>query len=246
MKLSAFYRAIGPFLRGQATHEDAVRDLYQPEARRTRDAARLAIYGRFCRLHRFEVLDSVFPYGKQAVGALRGEEAWEDLVERYFRAHPMKSFELNENGACFPEFLAGDLKAMWPAWLPELLDFEWWEWQTQIAPDDALDMEPDRGPLRLGATVEARQYNHDLLGWLDQGRAGPAPEAKQSLVLFWRDRDLCARREPASMLEMLVMKMVSEGQTIGDVLAQGSGLPRAALEDTLADLRQAGIVLGLE
>src|SRR6185436_18045941 len=119
-----------------------------------------------------------------------GPGAWEELIDAYFHAHPMRSFELNENGVQLPAFLA-EKGAGLPELLPELADLEWWEWQTQIAPHAPEDLTPDRGPLRLGATVELRRYGFDLVAWLDQeGERPPAPAAEESLVLFWRDREL--------------------------------------------------------
>ena len=59
MKLQDFYRRVGPFLLGEQSHSDAVLALYGSEPPQP-DAERLAIYGRFCRNHRHEVLDGIF------------------------------------------------------------------------------------------------------------------------------------------------------------------------------------------
>ena len=59
MKLRAFFGAITPFLEGRASHDETSRALYGSPEGGTRasdkDARRLAIYGRFCRIHRFEI-----------------------------------------------------------------------------------------------------------------------------------------------------------------------------------------------
>lgn len=236
MKLEPFYQAIGPFLLGETDHETAVRVIYGGEqAAGGVDAERLRIYGAFCRIHRHEAL-SLFSYCEAAVVHHLGQPAWDDLVDRYFRAHPMHHWELNANGVHLSEFLAQNPMAALP-FLAELADFEWWEWQTQVAPD-AGTQAAEQGPLRLGDTVELRHYHYDFVGWLDthatadMATAG-LPEPGEHLILFWRDREEDLRREPASQEELMVLRLVSEGAKI----PQG-------LRETAADLHAAGIILG--
>jgi hypothetical protein len=157
----------------------------------------------------------------------------------------MRDFELNANVAEVPAFLADYAPQVGlPPWLPELADLEWWEWQTLIAPGER-DPEEGSGP-RLVSTVELRPYHHDLVGWLaeDAPERAPEPEASESLVLFWRDRDLELRRENASPLDLLVLKAISEGLPL-EAAARAAGAPVKALEETLRDLAEAGIVLGV-
>ena len=247
MKLDAFYAAIGPFLLGDIDHAAGVRALYGCDGGRDGDcngdgqggvdAERLRIYGAFCRTHRHEAL-SVYGHCEAAMIHHLGRAAWDDLVDRYFRAHPMRNWELNANGMHLPEFLAKHGVDRLP-FLAELADFEWWEWQTQVAPDAPEEKDPDRGPLRLGDTVELRQYSHDFLDWLDERDAktdmasAGLPERGEHLVLFWRDRDDDLRREPASPEELLVLRLVSEGGKIPE-----------DLRETVDDLFAAGILLG--
>ncbi len=245
MKLQDFFATVGPFLHGRASHADTVRTLYgAPQGRAEVDARRLAIYGRFARLHRFEVADSIYPHLRRAVLAHGGEAAWERLVEAHFQRHPMRHFELNTNAVHLPEFLQGYVQEEGlPAWLPELADFEWWEWRTLIAPNDAP--EEGSGP-RLSASVELRPYAHDLVEWLDTpaDERPEAPEAGERIVLFWRTPDFRLRRENTSPLELLVLKAVSEGLTLGDAAAS-AGASREALEETFQDLARAGILVGV-
>jgi hypothetical protein len=240
MKLDSFFEIISPYMEGRAGHQETVRLLYGEDGGDTQDARRLRIYGAFCRTHRHEVLD-LYAHCRAAVVQALGEAAWDDLVERYFRAHPMTSWELNENGVHLPEFLSNQPVEALP-FLPELADFEWWEWQTQIAPDAEEDRDPETGPLRLSATVELRRYGHDFIDWLDRRdaatdikQAGP-PGPGEHFVLFWRDRDGDMRREAAAPQELHVLHLVSQGQATPEALAP--------LEDTFADLYEAGILLG--
>jgi hypothetical protein len=258
--LQPFFDILGPFLLGQASHPETVERLYGDAARgrARRDAERLAIYGRFCRIHRKQAL-SLFEATRAAIVAAAGEPAWDAWVERYFVAHPMHHFELNHNAEGFPAFLAEAIAAGEPALPPfvaELADLEWCEWQVRVAPDapadaghdgqDLRDPARDRGPLRLASTVDLRPYRYDLVGWLDaeEEERPESPEARDSLVIFWRSRELTSRREPAQPSELLVIKALVEGLAIDEALAARVGLRWDALHETLADLHAAGIVLG--
>ena len=78
MKLQDFYCRVGPFLLGEQDHPDAVLALYG-SAPPQPDAERLAIYGRFCRNHRHEVLDGIYVALRALVVARCGEERWDPV-----------------------------------------------------------------------------------------------------------------------------------------------------------------------
>ena len=246
--LQTFFAQIGPFLLGTQDHAQTVQALYGSKGKTSIDAQRLEIYGRFCQTHRFEAVDSVFSACRQAVLQHQGDAAWAALVHRYFLAHPMHHFELNQNGEHLPTFLAAEAEAgRVPAFLPALADFDWWEWQVQSAPDDPADAQPDEGPLRLGSTVDVRPYAWDLLGYVKDPGATAAPAAKDGepqLIVFWRDRSLDGRREQAHPLELLVIKAVIEGVALNQDLAKRIGVSTKLLKETAQDLLAAGILLG--
>lgn len=236
MKLAPFFEVMAPFLNGHAEHEPTVRALYRGDARHARDAARLAIYGNFCRIHRSDALSGVHSETHAEALKLSGEPLWQKIADGFFREHPMRHAELNENAAELSAWLRANAAPLaLPAWLGELAELEWWEWRTMIAEDAAADAAPDAGPLRLATTVELRPFTHDLVGWLDDERLAPAPEATDTLVLFWRDRDLTARRGNATVEELALLRLVHEGKAVD---------PAGPLEQTLDDLRSAGILLG--
>lgn len=249
MKLAEFFTAVGPFLEGRVDEDTAARALYGDAADGAEAArrARLALYGRFCRLHRHSVLESVYQQTHATVLRLGGVAGWDALVEDYFRAHPMRHFELNANGVGLPGFLGDYARDRgWPEYVAEQADLEWWWWQMLIAADDAGDEEKgDEGRrLRLASTTELRPYGHDLVTWLDTGEepASEGPAARATIVLFWRDRDLDARRENATEIELLVLKAVSEGQFPAALIE--AGVPEENVLATLEDLRRAGVILG--
>jgi len=238
VKLQPFFAAIEPFLNGRAPHAEAAQSLYGGAAQHAKDAARLAIYGNFCAIHRSNAAGGVHRDTKEAVLQIGGEALWDRIVEQFFLAHPMRHAELNDNAAELGAFLKERADPLGvPAWLGELAELEWWEWRTQIAADDPADATPDEGPLRLGSSVELRPFAHDLVGWLDEGRAAgtPAPWKSEVVVLFWRDRELSALRANTSPEELQILALVHAGTPID------AGGP---LAETLADLRGADILLG--
>jgi hypothetical protein len=246
MKLADFYARIAPYLLGKIDHDAVVPALWgdSPPAR---DADRLRIYGRFCQQHRQETIDGLFPACRSVVVAAAGEESWYALIEEYFFAHPMHHFELNRNGEHFAEFLATPGAADLPPFLPALADLEWWDWQTTVAPDEQSDAEPADGALRLHSSVELRPYDYDLITWLDEYPAPerpPAPEPEQTVVVFWRDRELDSRRELASPLELMIIKAVVESVPLSGELAARLAVSPAELAEKVADLQEARILLG--
>lgn len=253
--IEQFFAQIGPYLHGAASYDETVQALFGDSAAGSAaiHARRLAIYGRFCGQQRREAL-KVFEACEAAINRHgppdgSGETAWECWVDRYFVAHPMHHFEINQNGEFFPEFLAAALQEQptaLPPFIAELADFEWWEWLVSTAPDGESDQPADAGPLRLASTVDLRPYRYDLIGWLDtdpEERAA-APVASENIVVFFRDRALRGRREPAQPLELVIFKAILEGVPIDAALAAQVGVDVALLSETLADLQAAGIVLG--
>lgn len=178
MKLAPFYERIGPFLEGKVGLDETKRALFG--AQPPRDAHRLAIYQRFCREHRNTATGGVHVLTRELITASRGEAFWRQLVEDYFARHPMHHAEINENGAHLSAFLAS--RPEWPTLWSALADFEWWEWQTFIAKDDAGDH--DEGPLRLAATVELRPYGWNFVAWLDAEERAEEPPREDVLVLL--------------------------------------------------------------
>lgn len=227
MKLEHFYAKVAPLLEGQSTVEQTVDSLFG--ANPPSEAQRLAIYERFCRAHRDTATGGVHSILKEEVIRSHGLAAWKQLVEDYFRAHPMQHVEINENGAHLAAYLAkrSDLHAHWS----ELADFEWWEWQTFIAPDSAADANPQQGPLRIASTVELRPYRWNFIDWLAQDNRAAAPLAENIVVLFWRNQNLEARRAIAHPNELHVLKSIHDGLAVSDC-------------STLVELQSAHVVLG--
>jgi hypothetical protein len=230
MTLDDLLAGIAPLLEGQATLPEAAEKLYGAAWRDSADAQRLSIYAAFCAQHRLDALTHVYADTRRAIVAEQGEAAWERIVARYFLKNPMHHVELNENGVHFSTFIRDNASELAP-WLPELADFEWWEWQTRNA---ARDGDERAGPLRLSKTVEARPYHFDFVGWLE-GSGTVAPESVETLVIFWRDRDDDTRRENLCAVELAVIAAVVNGAPL-----------EARDQEAIDDLSTAGILVGSE
>lgn len=218
MKLDEVFDVVAPYLEGRTSSEVTQKKLWNGAP--LRDSHRLEIYARFCAAHRDTATGGVHQVLREVAG-----ERWPALVSAYFVEHPMHAVEINENGAKLAEWLSKRDDV--PAWWSQLADFEWWEWQTLVAPDSQSDV--DGGALRIASTVELRPYAFDFVRWLDD-RTGE-PEARENLVVFWRNRELDARRGRVTAEELAVLKAVNEG-----VEFERNG--------TFDDLHAAGILLG--
>ena len=73
-----------------------------------------------------------------------------------------------------------------------------------------------------------------------------APAQRDSIVLFYRDRELARQRESATGLTMLIIKAVVEAVPLDEKLATQLGLPLKALKAEVAELREKGVLLGKE
>jgi hypothetical protein len=238
MKLAALFAAMQGLAEGGI--DEVARGLYGETSLAM--ARRLAVYARSLRQQRFEAVDHVFAQTKGAICALGGEAAWSEVVDRYFRTHPARRFEINANGEELPTFLRESLAHL-PAWISELGDFEWWAWQAECARDG--DDRPE-GAVRLASTVELRAYEHDLPRWLEADARPDAPEARKTIVLFWRDRDEDSRQVVATLPVVAVLKWVFEDRHTGDPVACASaaGVTSAEWTKTVALLRDCGVLVG--
>jgi hypothetical protein len=223
MKLAELYTHVGPYLEGRASFVDTQHALFGRSS--PADAQRLHIYQRFCAQHRNTATGGVHQVLREVITAQGGESLWNEVVMAYFQEHPMHHVEINENGAHLAAFLSR--QTQYPPFWAGLADFEWWEWQTAIAPDEPAPA----GSLRLSATVELRPYAYNFVDWLAESPRAETPPRQDVTVLFWRNRSLDARRALVTRDELAVLKAVFEGQPV-------------ERSETFQDLLAAGIVVG--
>jgi hypothetical protein len=185
----------------------------------------VAFYAKLAQKAREALLAGMFPHARHAVTRDLGVDAWHALVEAYFEAHAERSFVRHANARAFPAFVATHGGA--PAWLAELADFEWHEWQVEIAPRVASDDEPAVGPLRACSTLRVRSYAHDIVAWIDERDRAGEPFASPTACAFWQGAQAVSFRNALAPAHLAAL----------------ADLERAE-PDTLEELRGAEIVLG--
>lgn len=234
MSLQAFFEAMGPYLRGQSSHEEVANLLFGKE-HSGRDAIRLRAYQEECEHLRQTALDPMFQLTRKRVLAGKTKLSWARLSELYLERHPIRDLLLADAARHFPKFLQEMTTVAGIApWWPQLADFELRRHRSFIAEDeDGLE-----GPLRIAASVDWRDYEFGILDWtLVQSSEGPA--RAHSVVLFWRDGKMIPRQANVGALEIDLLKRV-EGQD--QALEMESVAPTDKL--LIDAMRAAGILVG--
>ena len=231
MRLGEFFAAIEPALVGRAGVAETAATLGV-------DPRRLEVYATFCDNHRRDLLASIYPGVRRALGA-----RWAATYRAFFLARPPRDWELNGNAEPFVEWLGAEVRAgRLPAWLVDLADLEWWEWAVQVAPSAAPMF---AGDAEHGACAGAavRTYVHDVVGWADAERRGlRAPARRASVVVFWRTAAGGVRRERARALELLAIKASVEGKRLGEA-ALAAGVDASAAFAAAAEAVKRGILV---
>ena len=225
MNLDHFFLTMQPLLSGRATASAVARSLGV-------NAERLALYGRFCHVHRHATLEGVFSPVKARVEPAR----WPSLVADYFAVHPAHHWELNANGQAFAGFVRTqpDLQP----WLWQLADLCWWEHAAFVAPN-APEQPHTRD--RLHPTVMLRAYTHDVVDLLAADDADP-PFEKPTVVLIWRSSQLQVVMQPVAGAALVVIKAVVERVGLRRA-AIASGVELEHLERARTSLVDAGAVI---
>lgn len=240
--MARFFEIASPFLKGKADKQKTAQALFGPDAGAGRDARGLSIYRD---LALGVALRAVFPHVESVIVERIGKTGWDALAQHYFEIYPARHFELNMNGAHFPEYLQKySTRADLPAWLAELADFEWWEWQTLTAPDDPADAMPEEGMLRLGATVELRPYTHDLIEWCAGANPKKIPEAQTAVTIFWRDARADAWRRNVDALDLEVLRLVDQKEALTPLTLRDIDESWDAIESRVAEMLEDGILVG--
>ena len=121
-ELARFFAHWVPVLRGECSASDAQREL----GRSRSGEANLSFYRSLMERNATAILSSLFPATRAAfIRWAPGQ--WLRVAASYERAHPATSYEPNEFGRQFPDFLGGARRAGEPllAALEEIADYEW-------------------------------------------------------------------------------------------------------------------------
>lgn len=222
--LPEFFAAVVPMLRGDI-------DVAQFEARMgpsRSGAKRVGFYRTLMQRNVRLLLAALYPQTRRA--ALGEAPAlWSELVDRFDASHPASSWNVNEYGRPFPDFLgelarAGEL----PAYLEEVADYEWICFAVGVEPDENV-----RG-LGLDRTLYVREYDHDIPTFVKKEEPG-RPRPGSSVVMVYRSpEDKRARFLRPTPLELCVLAR-----------RQGSEPPDTLSRDALAAAEQKLVALGV-
>jgi hypothetical protein len=137
-----------------------------------------------------ESLAEDFPQLKERLG----EEAFEELLERYLTAHPSRSPSLSDLGRELPRFLRAE-----SAELAELARLEWLRLEVQDAGSAASPSGAAAGEPRLAVSVRLHE-------WGDR-----------RVCLYWSGG---LQELPLSGAQYRILGAIAEGAPLEDVLAQ--------------------------
>lgn len=179
MSLEAFFDAMGPMLRGQASPREVETQLATESPSGT---ANLGFYATLAERNHFKILRDLF--GPIRTLALRLDPAlWPALVRDYTRKHPATHWDPNRFGALFSDYLAQRREAdpAFPAVFEELADYFYTRYRVFSCPDDVGDGFDQR--------LFVRQYTHAVPDVPDALASDPDLqrfEPSPTLVLIYR------------------------------------------------------------
>lgn len=241
LSLTETFEAMHALLRRDLTLDQAADRLGTPPER-------LAVYPRFVAGHVRAVLEKNFP----ALASVLGDELWQDLVRRFYRAHPPAHYELNRSAAPFVELLADRLKQGEPGLHPahlELAELEWQEFSVYMAPQrmprpaelDAPAVNPTLAVLQLTYPVASFLRS---FGEAEEGEAPPFPlEPSAEVALVFRHPESgFSELLPADDALLFAFKTAHDGLSSAQAAAQAD-LPEATVTALLRAAAEAGLVI---
>jgi uncharacterized protein len=197
-----------------------------------------------------------FPVSRKILGARR----WKRLVRAFFRDHACHTPYFRQIPEEFLKYIQDEWTAPedFPAFLPELVHYEWVELGLDVADSDRNlpGHDPD-GDLWLGAPLVNPVLRVLAYRW-PVHRLSPRfkpvePPQTPTFIVAWRDASLSVRFQQlnpaaARFLDMLVSSPGSSGQAAASELARALGHPEASLAGHARDLlhawRAEGLLLG--
>ncbi len=186
-------------------------------------ADRLGIYTGMIFVRIRDAIAEDFPATRTALG----DDAWEDLIARYLRAHPTDHPDLR----LAPRHLPGFLRATGPGPLAELAELEWALMESFTAADSTVlrattlaDLAPDAWPeMLVRATPSLRlltprsDVDRNRRRLLDGEEVELRPTSPYALRV-WR-RDLRVFHKRIDPLEHGALQLLRSGVTFADLCA---------------------------
>lgn len=186
-------------------------------------ADRLGIYTGMIFVRIRDAIAEDFPATRIALG----DDAWEDLIARYLRAHPTDHPDLR----LAPRHLPGFLRATGPGPLADLAELEWTLMDSFTAADSTAlraatlaELAPDAWPdMLVRATPSLRllsprsDVDRNRRRLLDGGEVELRPTSPFALRVWRRDLRVFHKRTDA--LEHGALELVRSGVTFADLCA---------------------------
>lgn len=219
-RMDAFFRAMGPFLLGQASVEEVAEAIgCSPSGN-----VRLALYQTLVARQKRDTLDSLFPAVARACDIV-DPALWGDVTREFTVAYPPTHWEPNRFGDAFADFLAEARKKTpkLPAVAEELADYAYIRFAASVGktPDDGVG---------LDGVLFVRHYESDVVGFtrsVGEGRRFselPAPLPTTLLVAWSRTERRVVELQPS------MAALAAVGRRIGDDRAMLRPDPPSAAE----------------
>lgn len=158
-------------------------------------------------------VDGCFPVARSLIPAVR----WRALCRSFFRDHSSHTPYFSEIPGQFVRFVETHAHALrLPAWMPELLDYEW----IELAVDtDSHEPVPDNGRrIRVNPTLRNLHY-HWPVHRISRGYRPRKPV--ETHLLVYRDMDARVRFMEVNAISAALIAVISEGpKTADDALTQ--------------------------
>jgi hypothetical protein len=194
-----------------------------PSLRQPADA-RLAVYQKAYIARLLEVLQSVFPCTRFAVG----QDLFDEFGTGYIQTHPPRSYTLAHLADKFADYLESTRPADWGAFVVELVRLEQAIDRVFDAPG-AEELPPFSLPdsvdaslkLRLVPGFELRRFEYPVSQYYTDWKAGREsawPEAREQCVALLR-REYVVRRYELTAVQHSLLAAIQSGAALGEALA---------------------------
>jgi hypothetical protein len=182
------------------------------------------IYARMYASRLYDTLADDYPKLRVALG----EQRFGDLVARFFRAHPPRSFTLRDAGTALADFVRGAADPSDPAWAADLAALERARIEVFDGPDavplvqDEVAALADELPdlvlswVPSSLVVPLAWAVDDLWSAIEDGQATFQPAGEPRMVLVWR-RDITVLHRTLDADEARLAPQIARGALFSEV-----------------------------
>lgn len=216
------------------------------------EAGRVAVYEMLLWNNIRGFVDSCFPIARKRLG----KKAWKKWIRRFFAAATCTSPLFRDIPAAFLAFVQQHPKAdKLPAYLLDLLQYEWLELAVETAPDIAPEQQRMNGAVwrnrvLLPPSSQLGEYAYpvQLIG-----KKTPVPEAAPTWLLLYRDWQECTQVLQCSAASAILFQVLQQqpmsGKRAAGLLAQALNVPleeniQESIQSELKQWQSLGVLRG--